>query len=349
MVDKQPKGAFYMSSKTTRRKLTLDSNSIITILFKQDQEHEVFKDITAKYDVELKINAMGLLIAKGDKEKTLELERRVKNPKKVIKTFDDLRIVLSEEVMVENVEDTQDEPVKFDIIPLRDYKGNTNVIKPKNEHQKDLIESIMKNKVTLAMGSAGTGKSLISLAVGLKLLESKKIKKIVISKPAVDAGPGIGFLPGGEDEKLGPYTASVMNLIMELIGIEKRDKYIKDGLIEIQNIGYLRGMTLGSQKMGGVFFLLDEAQNVDFHQNKMILSRIGDHPESRIVYAGDQLQSDLKYKKDTLSLIYSIIKDSPYVGSVVFNRDDICRSPTVRDLMERIETYEEEESLKNKR
>jgi len=330
-----------MSSKTTRRKLTLESNSGITILFKQNPDHEVFINLAAKYDVELKVNAVGILIAKGDKDKTLELEKYIKNSNKVIKTFEDLKSMLSEEV----VEDVK-EDFEYDSIILRDYRSQINIIKPKNEHQKDLIKSIMNKKVTLAMGSAGTGKSLISLAVGLKLLESKRIKKIVISKPAVDAGPEIGFLPGSEEEKLGPYTASVMNLIAELIGVEKRDKYMKDGLIEVQNIGFLRGMTLGSLKMGGVFFLLDEAQNVDFHQNKMILSRIGDHDESRIVYAGDQLQSDLKYKKDTLSLIYSIIKDSPYVGSVVFNRSDICRSETVRDLMERIEGYEEEENLK---
>lgn len=334
--------------KKSTRKVTLESQDKFTVFVKEHIKSDVVNALAHKFGVSIRLNNIGMLVIKGDKAGSEKLQNQFKVLKSLKRNIviDDLHAIVENRPIEDDVMEAQCIDVSSMALTFRDKTGKTSEIKPKTAHQIDLISSILTNKVTLALGSAGTGKSMVSLAVGLKLLETGVIKKIMVTKPAVDAGPEIGFLPGDESTKLAPYTASVMNLIGEIIGPEKRDKYLKNGMIEVQNLGFLRGITLGSVKTGGVFFLLDEAQNIDFQQNKMILSRLGDHPESRLVYAGDQFQSDLKYKKDTLSLIHHIIKDSPYVGSVIFTRDDIVRSPTVKDLMERMETYEESERMK---
>lgn len=334
--------------KKSTRKVTLDAHDKFTVFVRENIKSDIVDKLAHKFGVTLKMNNVGFLVIKGDKigsAKLQELFKRMKSFKRPIEASDLQAVLDGKQVEADEVVDNNGFLENNHIIEFKSVRFST-IIKAKTKRQEELMDSIMKNKVTLAMGSAGTGKSFIALTVALKLLESEKIKKIIITKPPIDAGPEIGFLPGDENQKLAPYISSVMGILTELIGTEKADKLLKNGSIEIQNLGYLRGVTLGATKTGGVLFLLDEAQNVDFHQNKMILSRMGDHPESRIVYAGDQLQSDLKYKKDTLSLIYSIIKDSPYVGSVIFTRQDIVRSPTVKDLMERIETYEEIQNIK---
>jgi len=323
-----------MSSKTTRRKLTFNANDEITLLFKENKEHQIFKDIEAKYNVELKINAVGVLVAKGDKDRTFELEQKFKSLTKSHSTMDDLKAILEETMPVEASDELESKELEF-----KDRGGRTSLIRPKNQHQSDFLDAIVKNKVILGMGSAGTGKTFLAVAMALKMLEMKKIGKIVISRPAITAGESIGFLPGDKDEKMGPFLAPILSILEEIVGTDRRDKLLLEGKVEILPVGYARGLTVGNKF--GIVFIIDEAQNLEFMQHKLLLTRLGSHPNSKIIMCGDQRQSDLRSAKDTYTKIHKIIKDSPYVSNVVFDKNDIVRSEAVKDILGRIEDYED--------
>jgi phosphate starvation-inducible PhoH-like protein len=334
--------------KKSTRKVTLDVHDKSTEFVKDNIKNQVFADICGKYKVTMRINNVGMLVIKGDKAGSSKLQNAFKKLSDIRRQIriDDFTALINDKPVFEISEttDNQTRAVHNDYrIDLRNNRSYT-TIKAKTQRQKDFMDAILTKKVILGMGSPGTGKSFIALALSLKLLELKKIHKIIISKPPIESGPSIGFLPGTQEDKMGPYIASIMSILTELVGAEGRDKLISSGDIQIENIGFLRGMTLGNRE--SVIYILDEAQNVEFAQHKLILTRLGDKNESRIIMCGDQNQSDLKYKKDTLSKIHSIIKDSPYVGSVVFQREDVVRSEVVKDLLGRIETWEELNSNK---
>jgi phosphate starvation-inducible PhoH-like protein len=335
--------------KKSTRKITLDVHDKLTTFFKENIKNQVFADLCSKYRVTLKINNVGMLVIKGDKAGSSKLQNSFKKLSDLRRQIriEDVSCMLEERPvtdLAEYVEDDNSSRVHNDYrIDLRNNRSYTS-IKAKTRRQQEFIDAILNKKVILGMGSPGTGKSFIALTVALKLLQLKKVHKIIISKPPIESGPSIGFLPGTQEDKMGPYIASIMSILTELVGAEGRDKLIASGDVQIENIGYLRGMTLGNRE--SVVYILDEAQNVEFAQHKLILTRLGDKNESRIIMCGDQNQSDLKYKKDTLSKIHSIIKDSPYVGSVVFQREDVVRSEVVKDLLGRIETWEEMNSNK---
>ena len=324
-------------AKTSRRKLTFDAKDEITVLFKSNKDHQVFGDIQKKYNIELKLNAVGILVAKGDKDDTLELERKFKilsASKKIPATLDDLKNILDEKETAEvQIEQTWTE------LEFKDRNGRISLIKPRNAHQQEFMEKIISSKVIIGMGSAGTGKSFLAVAIALKMLENKKIQKIIISRPAVEAGKSIGFLPGSADEKMSAYLAPLLSILDEIIGRERRDKLIEEGKIEILPMAYARGLTIGNQF--GCVGIFDEAQNMEFMEHKMILTRLGSHPNSKLIFCGDQRQSDLHKGKDTLSTIHNIIKESKFVASVVFDKNDIVRSEAVKDILGRIEDFED--------
>lgn len=323
-----------MSSKNTRRKLTLESNSSITSLFKDNPDHEVFREIQNKYNVELKINAIGVLVAKGDKNSTLELEIKFKSFPQAPKTIEDLKSLMDNEMPIISPDECHVTDLEF-----KDSNGRVSLIHPKNEHQKEFMEAMDTHKVILGMGSAGTGKTFLAVAKAIKMLETRKVGKVVISRPAITAGESIGFLPGDKDEKMGPFLAPVLSILEEIVGTERRDKLILENKVEILPVGYARGLTIGNRF--GVIFIIDEAQNLEFMQHKLLLTRLGSHPNSKIIMCGDQRQSDLKNAKDTYTKIHKIIKDSPYVASVVFTKEDVVRSEAVKDILGRIEDYED--------
>lgn len=339
------------ASKKSTRKITLSKGNsrIIKFISTQKDRSSLFNEVSLKHDVQLKLLDT-IFVIKAHKDKCKKIydnfvkldARKTELEKQDFFDASNFNIQNNFNDEYKMVEDSPKD-IDWNRIELNHYKqGQSTVIKPKTNNQALAIEAIIKNKVTMLMGSAGTGKSFLALAVGLKLLETKRVQKIIVSKPPIESGPGIGFLPGTEEEKMAPYILSIASILSELVGAEKRDKLMSTGIVEVQNIGYLRGMSLGNRD--SVYYIVDECQNVTFSEHKLILSRLGDSPESRIVGCGDQRQSDLFNKKDTLSIVYDIIKDSPFVGSVTFTRQDIVRSPVVKDLMERIETFEDSPS-----
>jgi phosphate starvation-inducible PhoH-like protein len=213
-------------------------------------------------------------------------------------------------------------------------------IQPKTEHQKQLIDGVIGRQIIFANGEAGVGKTFLACAIALKFLEKRMIKKIVITRPAITS-EDFGFLPGDIDEKMSPFLLPINSIFEELIGKEKRDKYIETGAIEILPIAYARGITLGNFE--GVITIVDESENVELKNFYLMLTRLGDHPNSKIIFCGDSRQSDLSFnKKNSLDTVAEILKDSPYTSIVTFDKSDVVRSAVVKDIVARFEKYDDE-------
>ncbi len=327
--------------KKSTRKLCLEDNDKLTILFRDNPHHKIFEEIEKRFDLTIGINKVGILVLKGNKQTS----EKIFNILSVLNRFpNDLKIQDVKDYIIDGKEvvGLKENVDKYDWLNMefRDSKGKTFNFKPKTQNQKDFIEKIIEKKVVFGIGSAGTGKSFVSIAIALKMLEKKMISKIILSRPTVEAGKSIGFLPGSVDEKLEIYMLPLMSILSEIIGKEKRDKLIADGSIEVMGIGFARGMTIGSRE--GVVAIFDEAQNMDFLEYKLILTRLGSHINSKIILCGDQRQSDIKNGKDNLSLVYNLIKKSKFVDGTIFDKNDIVRSEAVKEILGLIEDYEDD-------
>lgn len=206
---------------------------------------------------------------------------------------------------------------------------------PRNENQRHYLESIEKNTVTIGLGPAGSGKTYLAVYEALLHHWAKQKKRMIITRPAIEAGEKLGFLPGDMADKLDPYMRPIYDALFDLIGIPMANEKIERGYIEVAPLAYMRGRTFNN-----CFIILDEAQNATIEQLKMVLTRVGEG--CKLVIDGDPQQSDLPgYKKQSgLALLKEILQDVPDVGIVEFNRDDIVRSQVVIDIVKAFEEYE---------
>lgn len=197
------------------------------------------------------------------------------------------------------------------------------VVKPKTANQKLLVDSVMKNDLVFALGPAGTGKTYISVALAVKALKNKEVKKIVITRPAVEAGENLGFLPGDLKEKVDPYLRPIYDALDDMIPIEKLKYYYENRIIEIAPLAYMRGRTLNN-----AFILLDEAQNTTEMQMKMFLTRMG--PSSKMIVTGDRSQVDLpRQQKSGLIEAVEKLKSIEGIGFVELSEKDVMRHKLV--------------------
>lgn len=204
-------------------------------------------------------------------------------------------------------------------------------IVPKTKNQKNLVDTIKKKDLVFAIGPAGTGKTYVSVAMAVKALKDRDVKKIIITRPAVEAGENLGFLPGDLKEKIDPYLRPVYDALNDMIPSEKLKYYKENGTIEIAPLAYMRGRTLHN-----AFILLDEAQNTTPMQIKMFLTRMG--PNSKMIITGDLTQIDLPSKQQSgLTESLKILKDVKGIGFVELDGKDVIRHKLVRDI---IKAYE---------
>jgi phosphate starvation-inducible PhoH-like protein len=205
---------------------------------------------------------------------------------------------------------------------------------PKSPNQKKLVESSNKNDLVFAVGPAGTGKTYISVALAVKALKERDVKKIIITRPAVEAGENLGFLPGDLKEKIDPYLRPIYDALDDMIPAEKLKYYKEKGVIEIAPLAYMRGRTLRD-----AFILLDEAQNTTPMQIKMFLTRMG--PNSKMVITGDMTQVDLPHKqKSGLIETIKVLEDVKGIGFVRLSGQDVIRHKLVRHIISAYEKYE---------
>jgi len=214
------------------------------------------------------------------------------------------------------------------------HTHNGELISAKTPGQKQIMYSSFKNDIVFAIGPAGTGKTYTSVALAVKALKERRVKKIILARPAVEAGENLGFLPGDLKEKIDPYLRPLYDALEEMMDHDKLDLNLTKNIIEIAPLAYMRGRTLNN-----AFVILDEAQNATNVQMKMFLTRIGFN--SRAIITGDITQTDLPRKHQSgLISIQKILKEIEGIDFVYLGQEDVVRHKLVRDIIEAYERHE---------
>ena len=207
-------------------------------------------------------------------------------------------------------------------------------VKPKTIGQKKYVESVMKNTVTIGVGPAGTGKTYLAVAAAVKAFRDKQVNRIILTRPAVEAGERLGFLPGDLQSKVDPYLRPLYDALFDMLGAETYQKYLERGNIEVAPLAYMRGRTLDDS-----FIILDEAQNTSREQMKMFLTRLGFG--SKIVITGDITQIDLPANKTSgLKEAVRVLKNVEGIGICSLTDQDVVRHVMVQRIVEAYERYE---------
>ncbi len=200
-------------------------------------------------------------------------------------------------------------------------------IKARTKHQLELVKSYRKNDLIFAIGPAGTGKTYLAIALAVRALKSKEVKRIILSRPAVEAGEKLGFLPGDMKEKLDPYLQALYDALNDMLPPRKLDEYMQKGMIQIAPLAFMRGRTLGNAVV-----ILDEAQNASLNQLKMFLTRMGEY--SKFIITGDITQIDLPDKSHSgLLQTKKILKDISGISFINFDASDIIRHKLVKHIV----------------
>ncbi len=207
-------------------------------------------------------------------------------------------------------------------------------IVPRGNNQRSYIESINQNDINFGIGPAGTGKTYLAVASAVDALLKEKVDRIILMRPAVEAGEKLGFLPGDLSQKVEPYLRPLYDALYEMLGIERTEKYLEKGIVEIAPLAYMRGRTLNNS-----FIIVDESQNTTKEQMKMILTRMGFG--SYLLINGDLTQIDLpKNIESGLAHAVRVVNDTEDIGVVHFDSKDIVRHPLVRKIIDAYKRFE---------
>jgi len=206
-------------------------------------------------------------------------------------------------------------------------------IKPLTENQKLYIRMIEENDIVFAVGPAGTGKTFLAVAMAVKYLREGKIERIILTRPAVEAGESLGYLPGTYEEKVYPYLIPLYDALFSMIPYDRVKRMMEARIVEVAPLAYMRGRTLSD-----AFIILDEAQNTKAVQMKMFLTRIG--PRSKVVITGDVTQIDLpKHEKSGLTEAINILQGIEGIAFVFFDKEDVSRHRIVKSIIEAYERH----------
>ncbi|MDX8339079.1 PhoH family protein [Draconibacterium sp. IB214405] len=209
-------------------------------------------------------------------------------------------------------------------------------VRARTPNQRRLVESNGKNDLIFAIGPAGTGKTYTAIALAVRALKNKEIRKIILSRPAVEAGENLGFLPGDLKDKIDPYLQPLYDALQDMIPPKKLEEFMKDGTIQIAPLAFMRGRTLSN-----AYVILDEAQNTTVNQLKMFLTRMG--LNAKFIITGDVTQIDLPRKSNSgLIQALRILKGIKNISTIYFDKKDIVRHKLVRDIVEAYDKHAEE-------
>jgi phosphate starvation-inducible PhoH-like protein len=218
------------------------------------------------------------------------------------------------------------------------YSAKGFPVKARTPNQRRMVEASQKHDLVFATGPAGTGKTYTAVAIAVRALKNKEVKKIIITRPAVEAGENLGFLPGDLKEKIDPYLRPIYDALDDMLPPEKMKFYQENRIIEIAPLAYMRGRTLNN-----AFILLDEAQNTTPSQIKMFLTRMG--PESKVIVTGDMTQIDLpRNQQSGLNEAYHILKNIKGIAFVQLDASDVVRHRLVKEI---IKAYEKDNEGRN--
>jgi len=272
------------------------------------------------------------LIARGDQLKVLGTEEELaefENKWKELVAFLNQynRLDVSD---VKNIINSDNPEIKGDSSVLL-YGNNGKVIKARTPNQLKMVKLMNDNDMLFAIGPAGTGKTYTAVALAVKALKEKEVQRIVLTRPAVEAGESLGFLPGDLKEKMDPYLRPLYDALFDMIPHDKLVKHLERGVIEIAPLGFMRGRTLAN-----AFVILDEAQNTTENQMRMFLTRMG--RGSKFIVTGDSSQIDLpKHVKSGLLHSVDILADVPGVETIKLDKRDVVRHRLVESIIDRYE------------
>jgi phosphate starvation-inducible PhoH-like protein len=225
-----------------------------------------------------------------------------------------------------------DHPAEVLSLNIVSNRGRT--IRPKTANQKRYVEAIEDHTITFGIGPAGTGKTYLAMAKAVAALQSKKVNRIVLTRPAVEAGENLGFLPGTLSEKIDPYLRPLFDALHDMIDIDSIPRLMQSGIIEVAPLAYMRGRTLND-----AFVILDEAQNTTPEQMKMFLTRLGFG--SKMVITGDVTQVDLpNAQKSGLKVVRDILKDIDDIAFLELTAEDVVRHRLIGDIVKAYETFD---------
>lgn len=291
----------------------------------------LIKDLYPK----VKIIARGTAIKiHGDEEEIAVIEEVIGKLEKYCATYNKL----TEEVIIDYIKGSEPKiQVENNLII---YGINGKPITARTPTQKKFMAAYEKNDLIFSIGPAGSGKTYIAIATAVRALKNKEVKKIVLSRPAVEAGEKLGFLPGDMKEKIDPYLQPLYDALQDMIPGAKLKDYMENGIIQIAPLAFMRGRTLSD-----AFIILDEAQNTTTQQIKMFLTRMGEH--SKIVVTGDMTQIDLPAKERSgLGEALRVLKNIDGVAKIEFNAKDIIRHKLVQKI---VEAYAKHDAKKAKK
>ena len=240
-------------------------------------------------------------------------------------------IEITKETLHLYIQDTYNQEKSFETIIKTPKKS----IVPRGKNQRLYLESMHKHEVNFGIGPAGTGKTYLAVAAAIDALLKEKVDRIILIRPAVEAGEKLGFLPGDLSQKVDPYLRPLYDGLYEMLGIERTEKLLANGNVEIAPLAYMRGRTLNNS-----FVIVDESQNTTKEQMKMVLTRMGFN--SYLVINGDLTQIDLpKNITSGLSNAIKVLKDTDGIGFTNFSSRDVVRHPLVRKIIDAYEYFED--------
>ena len=280
----------------------------------------------------LRIAARGNLIkVLGDDEETATFEKNIKELEDYCAKYNQL----GEDVILDVVKGKPPKELKMDDVII--YGVNGKPIQGRSANQQKLVRAFQDNDLTFALGPAGTGKTYVAIAMAVRALKNREVKKVILSRPAVEAGEKLGFLPGDMKDKIDPYLQPLYDALEDMIPAAELREYMETGVIQIAPLAFMRGRTLND-----AVIILDEAQNTTTHQIKMFLTRLG--MNAKMVVTGDVTQIDLP--RTTVSGLVQalrVLREVPGVGRVQFEKKDIVRHPLVQRIVEAYERHDEEQ------
>lgn len=267
----------------------------------------------------------------GDEEETALFEQKVKE----LADFCNHYNQLNEEVIIDTIKGTPPKELKMDDAIIFGVNGKP--IKARTPNQQLLVKTFSENDLTFALGPAGTGKTYLAVAMAVRALKNREVRKIILSRPAVEAGEKLGFLPGDMKDKIDPYLQPLYDALEDMIPNAKLKEYMETKVIQIAPLAFMRGRTLND-----AIVVLDEAQNTTTHQIKMFLTRLG--MGSKMIVTGDVTQIDLpRTTASGLIQALKILRNVKGIGRVEFEKKDIVRHHLVQRIVEAYERHDEEE------
>jgi phosphate starvation-inducible PhoH-like protein len=288
--------------------------------------------ILRKHFSGLKIIARGdQLKAMGPEEDLVQFDKKWKQIIHFLNEYNRLS-----ESDVRNLVNSENNEIKAESGLLL-YGNNGKVIKARTPNQQKMVETCAKNDMLFAIGPAGTGKTYTAVALAVKALREKEVQRIVLTRPAVEAGESLGFLPGDLKEKLDPYLRPLYDALTDMVPHDKLAKYMERGVIEIAPLAFMRGRTLGN-----AFVILDEAQNTTENQMKMFLTRMG--KGSKFIINGDASQIDLpRHVRSGLLQCINLLDKVKGIGIVKLDKRDVIRHKLVESIIDRYEKADEKD------